>query len=105
MRRSQREKLANLLEDKRRRVSRKGSSPKPETEKVGGNTMTVDPTPPSMAPTRKVSAGLLAGSITTIIFWVSETVFKFSPSADVASAVTAILTFVVSYFVKEKGPE
>lgn len=52
----------------------------------------------SAAPIRKVTVGLLTGAVTTIIVWVLS-LAKVEVPAIVASAITAVLTFVVSYIV------
>lgn len=52
---------------------------------------------PSAAPTRKVGAGALAGAIVTIGVWATP---ADEPAAVVAAAVV-VVTFLVSYFVKD----
>jgi len=54
------------------------------------------------SPNRKVSVGALAGAITVLVVWATHT---FAPEVEippaVASALTMILTVVMSYFVPE----
>jgi len=52
----------------------------------------------SAAPIRKVWVGAIAGAATTIVVWVLS-LAKVDVPAVVASAITTILTFVISYLV------
>ncbi len=55
-------------------------------------------------PYKKVSAGTLAGALTIILVWVVNTfvlVGDHTLTGEVASALTTVLTFVVSYMVPE----
>jgi hypothetical protein len=57
----------------------------------------------SMAPTRKVMAGGAIGAAITILVWVLNA-FKLLPQgqqipAEVAAALTTLVSFAVSYFV------
>jgi putative flippase GtrA len=54
---------------------------------------------PSAAPVRKVAAGGIAGAITVIIVWIASAAFKINIPPEVASAITIIVAFVVSYLV------
>ena len=54
---------------------------------------------PSAAPTRKVTAGGLAGALTVILIWVLSAGFKVNIPPEVASAITVVFSFIVSYFV------
>lgn len=57
-----------------------------------------DTTPsPSRRPTNKVAAGALAGAIVTVGTWITP---ADEPSAVIA-ALVVIVTFLVSYFVKD----
>lgn len=49
-------------------------------------------------PVRKVGAGALAGALTIILVWAVGLAGTDIPAA-VASAITVIITFIVSYFV------
>ena len=53
-------------------------------------------------PTRKVTAGALAGAVTVLAVFVVEA-FGVDVPPEVASSVTTILAFVASYFIKERG--
>jgi hypothetical protein len=48
-------------------------------------------------PIRKVAAGAIAGATITVVLWTIKSMFKVDVPADVASAMTVLLTFVVSY--------
>lgn len=58
----------------------------------------------SYLPTRKVTVGGLAGAISVVLIWVVNSFWlpegKAIP-AEIASAITTILTFVVSYLIPE----
>ncbi len=56
---------------------------------------------PSPLPTRKVTAGALAGAVTVIGVAVAEA-FGLVVPAEVASSVTTVLAFIASYFVKDR---
>ena len=56
---------------------------------------------PNKIPTRKISAGALAGSIVTILVAVSE-MFDVVVEPEVAAAVTTLLTFVAGYLVRDR---
>lgn len=59
-------------------------------------------TQPSVAPTRKVGAGLaigLPGAV--IVVWIANQ-FGLEMSAEVATAFGGIITQLVSYFTKER---
>lgn len=54
----------------------------------------------SAAPVRKVIVGGLAGALSTVLLWVLNTYVLPKPMpAEVGSAVTTVLSFVVSYLV------
>lgn len=53
-----------------------------------------------MTPSRKVGAGALAGATTIILVFILGSAGVDLP-AEVASAVTTILTFATSYFVRD----
>jgi len=52
-------------------------------------------------PTKKVSAGALAGAVTIILIWVVGEATSTDVPGAVGAAITTILTFVASYFVKD----
>jgi hypothetical protein len=49
-------------------------------------------------PIRKVQAGTLAGALSAVLVWVLTTYWKVPVSADLAVALTTILTALVAYF-------
>lgn len=53
----------------------------------------------SRAPTQKVTAGILAGAITTIGIWALKSFAKVDIPGEVSAAITTVLTFLVSYLV------
>lgn len=57
---------------------------------------------PSAAPTQKVAVGAIAGSITVVLVYLVKTVLNVEVPPEVASAVTVILSFLSSYFTKER---
>lgn len=56
-----------------------------------------------MNPDRKVLAGAAVGGLVSVIAWAIETFTSVKLSADAAIGLTAALTFVVQYFVPNKG--
>jgi len=58
---------------------------------------------PSMAPTTKVAAGGIAGAITVLVVWILG-MFHVAVPPEVASALTVIISFATSYFVRERVP-
>jgi hypothetical protein len=57
----------------------------------------------SMAPTTKVTAGGVAGALTVLVVWILG-MFHVQVPPEVASALTVILSFFASYFVRERVP-
>ena len=59
-------------------------------------------TRPSWAPTAKVSAGILAASVTSLVlpFWTPLTGHDLT--APQAAAFTTVITFMIQYFVPER---
>ena len=58
-------------------------------------------------PNRKVGVGAAAGAITVILVWTLNT-FALSQTPippETASAITTVITFIVSYFVPERPQE
>ena len=56
----------------------------------------MDPTP-----TRKVTAGVLAGAVTVVLTWAVQASSEVDIPAEVAAAVTTILTFAASWLTSE----
>jgi hypothetical protein len=59
---------------------------------------------PANIPTRKVGAGALAGALSFLVIWVINTFILNDHTlitGEAASALTTVLTFVVSYWVQE----
>lgn len=52
-------------------------------------------------PTKKVSAGALAGAVTIILIWVVGEATSTDVPGAVGAALTTVLTFVASYLVKD----
>lgn len=57
---------------------------------------------PSPSPTQKVAVGAITGSVTIVLVYLVRTVANVEIPPEVASAITAILSFMASYFTKEK---
>lgn len=51
------------------------------------------------APDRKVTAGLLAGAVMTIIAWISRAFAEVEIPADVALAGSTVILFALQYLV------
>ncbi len=58
---------------------------------------------PTPAPTRKVAAGGIAGAVSIVLLYIVQQVFNITVPAEVASAITLILSFGFSYLVKEEA--
>jgi putative flippase GtrA len=58
---------------------------------------------PSKAPTTKVAAGGVAGALTVLVVWILG-LLQVPVPPEVASALTVILSFVTSYFVRQRVP-
>lgn len=58
---------------------------------------------PTPAPTRKVAATGIAGAVTVVLIYLVQSFFNVSIPAEVASAVTLILSFASGYIVKEEA--
>jgi hypothetical protein len=54
-----------------------------------------------LTPTRKVSAGVLAGALSIILVWGVKTYGGVALDGEIASAITTVMTFLVSYFVPD----
>lgn len=57
---------------------------------------------PTAAPTRKVAAGGIGGALSIVLIYIIQVVFTVELPAEVASAVTLIVSFLASYFVREE---
>jgi len=58
-------------------------------------------TPKNWSPTAKVSVGMLAASLTTLVLSLSKQMGHEVPGAD-AAAVTTLITFAIQYLVPER---
>lgn len=56
----------------------------------------------SNVPTRKVAIGGAAGALATIICWSSAAFGGVEIPAEIAVAITALVTFGLQYFVQDK---
>jgi hypothetical protein len=62
-----------------------------------------DPTPPtSWAPTAKVSAGVLAASITALIIGFAKNRGWTDIAGPDGAAITSVITFIIQYVVPER---
>lgn len=55
----------------------------------------------SKLPTRKVTAGALAGGATTVAAWALLEFWQIALPVETATAATVVLTFIASYLVPE----
>jgi di/tricarboxylate transporter len=55
-------------------------------------------------PSTKVTAGVLAGAVTTVILWIVEASTSIDVPALVAAAIVVVVTFVLQYFIPETNP-
>ena len=53
----------------------------------------------SATPAQKVTAGAVAGAVTTIVIWVLKAYAHIEVPGEIAAAITTVLTFVVAYVV------
>jgi hypothetical protein len=58
-----------------------------------------------MKPTRKVSAALLAGALTTILIGVVNRLTDITVTGEEGSAVAVLLSFVVSWIIPDRMEE
>lgn len=56
----------------------------------------------SSAPTNKVAAGGIGGSISVVLLYLIETVFDITIPAEVAASAATVISFATAYLVKEK---
>ena len=59
----------------------------------------------SVAPTAKVASSGAAGAFVLIIIWVLDDYFGVQLPAEVAAALTTLLSFTAGYFTKPKPGE
>ncbi len=59
---------------------------------------------PTPNPTQKVAAGAIAGSITVVLVYLVQELFTIEIPAEVAAALTTIISFTSSYFTRDKAP-
>ena len=59
----------------------------------------------SSTPTRKVTAGGLAGALTIILIWIVDEGLAVEIPAYVGAAITTTLTFLTSYVVQSRPSE
>jgi hypothetical protein len=63
-----------------------------------------NPPPANWTPSRKVTVGALAGALSVVLVWIANSFFmpegKAIP-AEVASAITTIISFIASYLIPE----
>lgn len=52
-------------------------------------------------PSRKVSVGILAGSITGLLVWLASIYYGIEVPAEQAVGLSVILTFILQYYVKD----
>lgn len=57
---------------------------------------------PTAKPTRKVAAGGIGGALSIILTYLVQAIFNVELPAEVASAVTLLVSFASSYIVKEE---
>lgn len=60
---------------------------------------------PVQAPSRKVTVGLVAGSLMTILAWASKQYAGVEIPAEVALAGATVITFALQYFVRNASEE
>jgi putative flippase GtrA len=68
---------------------------------MAGNRQAVNQ--PSNAPTTKVAAGGVVGALTVLLVWILGLLHVAVPP-EVASSLTVVISFVTSYFVKQRVP-
>jgi len=59
----------------------------------------------NIAPTRKVSAGILAGAIVAVAAWASKSYAQVEIPTEIGMAITTIVTFVVQWTVPDAEDE
>ncbi len=58
---------------------------------------------PTARPTQKVAAAGIGGSISVVLIYLIQQLFNITVPAEVASAITAIISFGAGYFVREES--
>lgn len=56
----------------------------------------------SSAPTNKVSAAGIGGSISVVLLWVTGQFFTIEIPPEVAAAIATVISFLSGYLVREK---
>jgi hypothetical protein len=59
-------------------------------------------TQPSLAPTRKVASGTLAGALVTVAVWVVQVATDVTVPAEVAAAAVVLLGFAAAWLVPDR---
>jgi putative flippase GtrA len=54
---------------------------------------------PTAAPVRKVTSGLAGGAVASVALWVLKQYAGFDPPAEIAGAITTLISFLVAYIV------
>jgi hypothetical protein len=90
------DRLIIVRQNKKGRTMSNGETPKPPAAGTGK-------APKGYAPTAAVTAGGVAGAISVLLVWVANTFCMPETKAippEIASAITTILAFVVSYYFR-----
>jgi putative flippase GtrA len=61
-------------------------------------------TQPSAAPTAKVSAVGIGGSVTAVLFWILGQFWSVEIPPEIAAAITTIISFLSGYLVRDIKP-
>ena len=61
-------------------------------------------TQPTPAPTPKMAAVGISGSLTVIVVYALEAILDMSIPAEVATALTALILFAAGYFTRDRKP-
>lgn len=56
----------------------------------------------SAAPTNKVAASGIGGSVSVVVIWLVNTVFGIEIPSEVAAAFATVISFASGYLVREK---
>lgn len=56
----------------------------------------------SSAPTNKVAAGGIGGSISVVVIWLVVTIFNVEIPAEVGAAIATVISFASGYLIREK---
>lgn len=59
---------------------------------------------PTGNPTPKVAAAGIAGAVSVLLIFVIQSVFKIEITAEVASSITVIMSFVAGYIKQDEKP-